>query len=82
MKNPKNLKSQKKNPNLEPKLLQIMLLRKENQDASLQELTKKYYQKHKQQITKSGLNYYFQKIKKLACKIETSQTLGVSKEKK
>ncbi|BAD04524.1 uncharacterized BCR [Onion yellows phytoplasma OY-M] len=81
MKNPKNEKSQKQLPNLEPKLLQIMLLRKENPDASLQELTQKYYHKHKQQITKSGLNYYFQKIKKLACEIETPQILAPSKEK-
>ncbi|WP_341833759.1 DNA-binding protein WhiA [Candidatus Phytoplasma asteris] len=80
--NIKNLKSKKQLPNLEPKLLQIMLLRKKNHDASLQELTQKYYNKHKQQITKSGLNYYFQKIKKIACEIETAQTLAPYKEKK
>ncbi|WP_252861536.1 helix-turn-helix domain-containing protein [New Jersey aster yellows phytoplasma] len=48
----------------------------------MQELTQKYYHKHKQQITKSGLNYYFQKIKKIACEIETAQTLAPYKEKK
>jgi DNA-binding protein WhiA len=40
-------KSQQIIQKISPKLLQIMLLRKKNPNASLQELTKKYYQKHK-----------------------------------
>ncbi|MFB0638549.1 DNA-binding protein WhiA [Candidatus Phytoplasma solani] len=51
--------------NKNQKMKQIINLRKKYPDLSLKELTKKYYQQYRAKITKSGLNYYFQKIKKM-----------------
>ncbi|AGL90593.1 Conserved hypothetical protein DUF199 [Candidatus Phytoplasma australiense] len=54
------------------KMFQIIELRKKYPDASLKELTQKYCKKYQKKITKSGINYYFQKIKEINEKSESS----------
>ncbi|MBS2126439.1 DNA-binding protein WhiA ['Fragaria x ananassa' phyllody phytoplasma] len=54
------------------KILQIIQLRKKYPDLSLKELTQKYNQRYNPKITKSGLNYYFQKIKEISTRLKTN----------
>lgn len=55
--------------NLDSKLIRVMNLRKENPEASLNELVEEYENKFMEPITKSGLNHRFIKIRDLAKKI-------------
>lgn len=54
---------------LDEKLLEIINLREENPDASLNELAVVFEQKTGERISKSGINHRLQKIKELAYKI-------------
>lgn len=54
---------------LDEKLLEIINLREENPDASLNELAVAFEQKTGERISKSGINHRLQKIKQLAYKI-------------
>ncbi|MBP5835730.1 DNA-binding protein WhiA [Candidatus Phytoplasma meliae] len=56
------------------KILQIIQLRKKYPDLSLKELTQKYNQRYNPKITKSGLNYYFQKIKEISAHLKPNPT--------
>ena len=51
---------------LDPKLLLVMKVRKENKEASLNELVYLINDKYNEQITKSCLNHRFRKIKEIA----------------
>lgn len=51
---------------LDPKILMIMKVRKENQDASFQEMIEILESDYGELITKSGLNHRFRKIKDIA----------------
>lgn len=51
---------------LDPKLLLVMKIRKENQESSLNELVDLINKTYNEQITKSGLNHRFRKIKEIA----------------
>ncbi len=51
---------------LDPKLLMIMKVRKENIDASLNEIIKILSDIYNEKITKSGVNHRFRKIKEIA----------------
>lgn len=48
------------------KILQAMEIRKENPDASLNELVEYFEEKYKERITKSGLSHRFSKLKEIA----------------
>lgn len=48
------------------KILQAMEIRKENPDASLNELVEYFEEKYKEKITKSGLSHRFSKLKEIA----------------
>lgn len=54
---------------LDEKLLEIINLREENPDASLNELAVAFEQKTGERISKSGINHRLQKIRQLAYKI-------------
>ncbi len=56
---------------LDPKLLRIMKVRKENPEASLSELIDIINQAYDENITKSGLNHRFRKIKEIALDFES-----------
>ncbi len=51
---------------LDPKLLLIMKVRKLNKEASMNELIEILHNKYQENITKSGLNHRFRKIKQIA----------------
>ena len=51
---------------LDPKLLMIMKVRKEHPEASLNELVDVINQIYNDQITKSGLNHRFRRLKEIA----------------
>lgn len=51
---------------LDSKLLLVMKMRKENPEASLNELVEIINKKYNENITKSGLNHRFRKIKEIA----------------
>ncbi|MCM1131286.1 MAG: DNA-binding protein WhiA [Roseburia sp.] len=51
---------------LDAKLLLVMKVRKENPEASLNELVYLINERYNEQITKSGLNHRFRKIKEIA----------------
>lgn len=51
---------------LDSKLLLVMKMRKENQEASLNELVEIINKRYNENITKSGLNHRFRKIKEIA----------------
>ena len=51
---------------LDPKLLLVMKVRKENPEASFSELIAIINQNYDESITKSGLNHRFRKIKEIA----------------
>ncbi|MGM9970940.1 MAG: DNA-binding protein WhiA [Anaeroplasmataceae bacterium] len=55
---------------LDGKILLIMKVRKQNPEASLNELIEILHSKYNENITKSGLNHRFRKIKELAQKLE------------
>ncbi len=56
---------------IDPKLKLVMEVRKENAEASLQELIGIINKKYNEEITKSGLNHRFRKIKELAIDFDT-----------
>ena len=51
---------------LDPKLLMVMKVRKENPEASLNELVNIINEIYEENITKSGLNHRLRKLKELA----------------
>ncbi len=55
------------------KIKQIMELRKENPDISLRELSDIYEEQFKENLSKSGLNHRFAKIKQMADQIRESR---------
>jgi cell division protein WhiA len=55
-----------KTDQLDPKMVQIMKLRKDNPEASLKELVDLYFETYKESISKSGLNHRLTKIKQTA----------------
>ncbi len=55
---------------IDGKILLIMKVRKQNPEASLNELIDILHNEYDENITKSGLNHRFRKIKELALKIE------------
>jgi hypothetical protein len=50
-----------------------MELRKENPDISLRELSELYEEQYKENLSKSGLNHRFAKIKQMADQIRESR---------
>ncbi len=56
---------------LDPKLLRIMKIRKENPEASLSELIEIINSTYDENITKSGLNHRLRKIKEIAIDFES-----------
>ncbi len=60
---------------MDVKLLMIMKVRKENPEASLNELIDILNNDYGENITKSGLNHRFRKIKELAIKHETGDNV-------
>ena len=59
---------------IDPKMKQVMDLRKEYPESSLQELTEQFEISYQEKISKSGLNHRLQKIKELAEKIKEGRT--------
>ncbi len=59
---------------IDPKMKQVMDLRKEYPESSLQELTEQFEITYQEKISKSGLNHRLQKIKELAEKIKEGRT--------
>ena len=55
---------------LDPKLLMVMKVRKDNPEASLNELVEIINEIYEDNITKSGLNHRFRKLKELALDFE------------
>ncbi len=55
---------------LDPKLLMVMKVRKENPEASLNELVEIINEVYEENITKSGLNHRLRKLKELALDFE------------
>ena len=55
---------------LDPKLLMVMKVRKENPEASLNELVDIINEVYEDNITKSGLNHRLRKLKELAIDFE------------
>lgn len=51
---------------LDPKLLMVMKVRKDNPEASLNELVEILKEKYEEKISKSGLNHRFRKLKEIA----------------
>lgn len=51
---------------LDPKLLLLMKVRKENPEASLNELCQILLERYDEKVTKSGLNHRFRKLKEIA----------------
>ncbi len=60
---------------IDPKIKQIMTIRKENDDINLRELAEAYANKYHETISKSGLNHRLQKIKQLALDIKKRRKL-------
>lgn len=58
---------------LDGKILLIMKVRKQNPEASLNELIEILHNKYGENITKSGLNHRFRKIRDIAKEIEEAQ---------
>lgn len=56
--------------NIDNKLVQVINLRLDNPNASLNELCELYNQTYDEKITKSGMNHRFRKIKDMASKIK------------
>ena len=56
---------------LDPKLLMVMKVRKDNPEASLNELVEIINEIYEENITKSGLNHRFRKLKELALDFES-----------
>lgn len=56
---------------LDPKLLMVMKVRKDNPEASLNELVEIINEVYEENITKSGLNHRFRKLKELALDFES-----------
>ena len=56
---------------LDPKLLMVMKVRKDNPEASLNELVEIINEVYEDNITKSGLNHRFRKLKELALDFES-----------
>ena len=56
---------------LDPKLLMVMKVRKDNPEASLNELVEIINEIYEDNITKSGLNHRFRKLKELALDFES-----------
>jgi DNA-binding protein WhiA len=58
---------------VDEKIHRIMMLRLEHEEVNLRELTELYYEKHKEVISKSGLNHRLSKIKSIAASLKEGE---------
>ena len=72
----KTIEKYKKNEQIDPKIKQIMDLRKKYPDISLRELADAYEETYHETISKSGLNHRMQKIKQLATDIRKQRKIS------